>query len=51
MESLLSIFGSVASIGAAVWAFLEAKKAAASASKAEEARNEMIDRRRLGEVS
>ena len=51
MESLLSIFGSVASIGAAVWAFLEAKRAAASASKAEEVRNEMVDRRRLGEVS
>ncbi|MDN3453609.1 MULTISPECIES: hypothetical protein [unclassified Psychrobacter] len=51
MESLLSIFGSVASIGAAVWAFLEANKAAASASKSEEIRNGMIDRRRLGEVS
>lgn len=51
MESLLSIAGSVASVGAAFWAFIEARKAADSATKAELARNEMIDRRKLVEVS
>ncbi|MBO2659388.1 hypothetical protein [Shewanella algae] len=51
MENLLSILGSVASIGAAVWAFIEAGKAAESASQAVEVRNEMIDRRKLVEVS
>ena len=51
MEDLLSILGSVASIGAAIWAFVEAGKAAESASQAVEVRNEMIDRRRLVEVS
>ncbi len=51
MESLLSIAGSVASIGAAIWAFIEAGKAADSATKAESVRNEMIDRRKLVEVS
>lgn len=51
MEDLLSILGSVASIGAAIWAFIEAGKAAESASQAAQVRNEMIDRRRLVEVS
>jgi hypothetical protein len=51
MESLLSIAGSVASIGAAIWAFIEARKAADSATKAELVRNELIDRRKLVEVS
>tara|TARA_R110002111_G_scaffold28748_1_gene60904 strand:- start:1432 stop:1932 length:501 start_codon:yes stop_codon:yes gene_type:complete len=51
MENLLSIVASVASIGAAIWAFIEAGKAADSASQAVEVRNEMIDRRRLVEVS
>lgn len=51
MEDLLSVLGSVASIGAAIWAFIEARKAAESASKAIKVRNEMIDRRKLVEVS
>lgn len=51
MEGLLSVLGSVASIGAAIWAFIEAGKAAESASQAAQVRNEMIDRRRLVEVS
>jgi hypothetical protein len=51
MDSLLSIAGSIASIGAAIWAFIEARKAAASASKAELVRDELIDRRKLVEVS
>lgn len=51
MESLLSLLGSAASIAAAIWAFVEARNAARSASKAAEVRSEMIDRRRLVEVS
>lgn len=51
MDSFLSIAGSVASIGGAIWAFVEARSAAASASKAELVRNELIDRRKLVEVS
>lgn len=51
MDSLLSIAGSVASLGGAIWAFVEARNAAASATKAELVRNELIDRRKLVEVS
>lgn len=51
MDSPLSILGSIASIGAAIWAFIEAKKAAGSASHAEKMRNELISRRRLIEIS
>ena len=51
MDSLLSIAGSVASLGGAYWAWKEAFKAAASASKAESVRNELVDRRKLVEVS
>jgi hypothetical protein len=51
MDSPLSILGSLASIGAAVWAFVEARKAARAASAAETMRDEIVDRRRLIEVS
>lgn len=51
MENLFSMLGSFASIAAAIWAFIEAKKAAKAATKAEKLRNEMIDRRKLVEVS
>ena len=51
MDSLISIAGSVASIGGAIWAFVEARHAASSATKAELVRNELIDRRKLVEVS
>lgn len=51
MDSLISIAGSVASIGGAVWAFVEARHAASSATKAELVRSELIDRRKLVEVS
>lgn len=47
----LSVVGSIASIGAAIWAFVEARKAMAAASKAETIKNEMIDRRQLVEAS
>ena len=51
MDSWMSIAGSVASIGGAIWAFLEARKSAESATKAENIRNELIDRRGMVEVS
>jgi len=47
----LAAIGAIASIGAAIWAFLEAKKASESASKAETVRNEIIERRNLAELS
>ncbi len=48
---MLSILGSIASIGAAIWAFYEAKQAAKSATKAETVRDEMINRRKMVEVT
>jgi hypothetical protein len=51
MDSLISVAGSVASIGGAVWAFVEARNATLSATKAELIRSELIDRRKLVEVS
>lgn len=51
IEAALSILGSIASIGAAIWAFIEARKARNAATRAEMVRAEMIDRRKLVEVS
>lgn len=51
METWLSIIGSIASIGGAIWAFYEAKQASKSASKAEMVRDEVIRRRKMLEVS
>jgi len=51
MESLLSIIGSIISIGSAIWSYIEARKSSLSASKAVKVRNEMIERRKLVEVS
>lgn len=51
MDSMISIAGSVASVGGAIWAFVEARNAASSATKAELVRDELIDRRKLVEVS
>lgn len=50
-DSWLSVLGSVASIGAAIWAYIEAKSASRYASKAEAVRDEIIQRRSLVEVS
>lgn len=50
-DSWLSILGSVASIGAAIWAYIEAKSASRHASKAEAIRDELIQRRSRVEVS
>ncbi len=51
METFISILGSFASIGAAIWAWREAGKASSSATKAEKVRDEIIDRRKIVEVS
>lgn len=51
MDSPLSILGSLASIGGAIWALFEAKKSARAASKAESLRDEIVHRRRLTEAS
>ena len=51
MESLLSILGSIASIGAAIWSFIEAKKSINAATKAELLRDELIHRRKTVEIS
>jgi len=51
IETWISIIGSVASIGGAVWAFREAKNASLSATQAEKVRDEIIERRKIIEVS
>lgn len=51
IETWISVVGSIASIGGAVWAFIEAGKAANSATKAESVKDEIIERRKLVEVS
>lgn len=51
METFLSIVGSIASIFGAIWALVEAKNAARSASAAERVRQELVDRRELAEVA
>ncbi len=50
-DSWLSILGSVASIGAAIWAYIEAKSASRHASDAEKFRDELIRRRSMVEVA
>ena len=51
MENLISIIGSIASIGAAIWAFIEARKSSTAATKAETLHDELIHRRKMVEVS
>lgn len=51
MDKWISIAGSIASIGAAMWAFIEALKASRSASRAQQIRDEMVFRREIIEVS
>ncbi len=51
MESWISIIGSLASIGGAVWAWFQAVQASKSATKAEKVKSEIIERRKLIEVS
>lgn len=51
IEIWISIFGSIASIGGAFWAFIEARKSSQSASKAEEIKNTITKRRKLIEIN
>lgn len=50
-EAWVSIIGSIASIGGAFWAFIEARKSSQSASKAEEIKNTIKERRKLIEIN
>lgn len=50
-EKWISVIGSFASMAGAIWAYTEAKKAKVSASKAERIKGEIVDRRKLVEVS
>lgn len=47
----ISVIGSIASIGGAIWAFFEARKSSRAATKAEKVRDEIVSRRKLIEVS
>lgn len=51
IEKWLSIIGAIASIGGALWALYQAGQASKSATRAEEVRDEIIDRRKLVEIS
>lgn len=51
IEAVLSVLGSIASIGAAIWACVEARRSLNAAQQAERVRLEMIDRHKLVEVS
>ena len=50
-EKWISVIGCVASIAGAVWAYIEACKAKDSATKAETIKGEIVERRKLVEVS
>lgn len=51
MESLLSILGSIASIGAAIWAYIQAGHSRTFAEQAKAVRDELVERRKIIEVS
>lgn len=51
MESLLSILGSVASIGGAIWALYHAKRSYKYATEAQDVRDELVNRRKMVEIS
>lgn len=51
LETVLSVIGSIASIGGAIWALVEARKSAHSATKAQRLRDELVHRREIVEVS
>ena len=51
MDSTLSILGSVASLASAAWACWEAKQSARSATQAQQLRDEIVNRRKMLEVS
>ena len=51
IQTWISVIGSLASIAAAIWAFIEARKASKAATKAENVKDEIIERRKIVEVS
>ena len=51
MESILSVLGSLASIGGAIWAFVQAGKSKQYATEAQLMRDEIIARRHMVEMS
>lgn len=51
IENAISVIGSIASIGGAIWAFFEAKKSTDAATKSELLHSELIHRREMIEVS
>ena len=51
MDSILSILGSIASIGGAVWAYRQARRSKKYATEARRFRDDIINRRELVEVS
>ncbi len=51
MDSLLSILGSIASIGGAYYAYRQARRSRKYATEAQNLRDELINRRKLIEVS
>lgn len=51
MDSTLSIIGSIASIAGAAWSFWQAKQSASSAKRAQELRDEIVNRRKIYEIS
>lgn len=51
MESWLSIVGSIASIGGAIWAYFEARRSRTFAEQAKAVRDELVERRKVIEVS
>ena len=51
IDTWISVIGSIASIGGAIWAFVEARKSSRAAIKAEKVRDEIVSRRTLIEVS
>ncbi|CAH1041721.1 hypothetical protein [Halomonas sp. TD01] len=51
MEILLSILGSLASIGGAIWAYVQARRSKTFAEQAKTVRDELVERRKTIEVS
>lgn len=51
MDSWLSILGSLASIGGAIWAYVQARRSRTFAEQAKAVRDELVERRKVIEVS
>jgi len=51
MESWLSVLGAIASIGGAIWAYVQARRARTFAEQAKAVRDELVERRKVIEIS